>query len=78
MPTWITKLTPFPRFSRSFSGGILSRAEGVRRSSSSVKIHCVSAARRISLGREGGIFEDGEIADVRRVGYDVPGMTACQ
>ena len=57
IPTWRMKLTPLLRFSRSFSGVTPSRIEGVRRSSASVKSHCVSATMRISLG-SAGVWSD--------------------
>ncbi len=53
MPIWRMKLTPLARLSRSFSGVMPSRIDGVRKSSSSLKIHCASARKRTSDGRAG-------------------------
>ncbi len=44
MPTCMMKLVPLYRSSRSFSGDMPSTIEGVRKSSSMVKIHCASAS----------------------------------
>ena len=60
MPTWMMKLQPLERDSRSFWAGMPASMEGVRRSSAGVNSHCDSARRRSSLGRDGGAGRKGE------------------